>query len=143
MAEWFGKTARPAILAASRSARLRHAAERMPLTRQVVRRFVPGESQDDVLGASTGLLDSGRFISIDYLGEDTTDSEQATRTVSAYLSLLDALAQRSVPCTPACARWRSRSSCPRWDRRCRATGSASLWRMHSCCAPRRIKLECG
>lgn len=94
MADWFGRTARPLILAASRSSGLRESAERMPLARQVVRRFVPGESQDDLLAAGTALLDSGRFITVDYLGEDTVDAEQATRTVGAYLELLDALAER-------------------------------------------------
>lgn len=90
----FQKLARPAILAASRSDRLRRTAERMPVTRDVVHRFVPGESIGDALGSVAVLRDSNRFVSIDYLGEDTTDQEAATATVEAYLALLDALARR-------------------------------------------------
>ena len=40
----FDKVARPTILAASRSDRLRRAAEGLPVTRNVVHRFVPGET---------------------------------------------------------------------------------------------------
>ena len=44
MAELFHRVARPAILAASRSDGLRRTAERLPVTRDVVHRFVPGET---------------------------------------------------------------------------------------------------
>ena len=44
MAEVFDRVARPAILAAARSDGMRRTAERMPVTRQVVHRFVPGET---------------------------------------------------------------------------------------------------
>jgi len=90
----FQKLARPAILAASRSDRLRRTAERMPVTRDVVHRFVPGETIDDAMGSVAVLRDSRRFVSIDYLGEDVTDVEAADATVQAYLDLLDALARR-------------------------------------------------
>lgn len=90
----FTRLARPAILAASRSDRLRRGAERMPVTRQVVRRFVAGETVPDALSAVAGLRDSGRMVSVDYLGEDVTDAAAAQETVCAYLSLLDAFGQR-------------------------------------------------
>lgn len=90
----FQKLARPAILAVSRSDRLRRTAERMPVTRDVVHRFVPGETIDDAMGSVAVLRDSRRFVSIDYLGEDVTDVEAADATVQAYLDLLDALARR-------------------------------------------------
>ncbi len=87
----FDKVARPAILAASRSQGLRRMAERMPVTRDVVHRFVPGETVDDALTSVVVLRDSRRFVSIDYLGEDVTDADAADTTVRAYLELLDAL----------------------------------------------------
>jgi proline dehydrogenase len=90
----FATTARPAILAASRSQRLRSTAERWPITRRVVHRFVPGESLDDVMGSIEALRESGRMVSIDYLGEDVTDADTANSTVDAYLKLLDALGRR-------------------------------------------------
>jgi len=95
MSALFTRAARPAILAASRSHRLRHTAERMPVARDVVRRFVPGETVDDVLGAVNLLRGSDRLVSIDYLGEDVTDTDTADATVTAYLRLLDALGSSS------------------------------------------------
>ncbi|KRD19681.1 proline dehydrogenase [Mycobacterium sp. Root265] len=91
----FQKLARPTILAASRSDKLRRTAERMPVTRDVVHRFVPGETIDDAMGSVAALRDSRRFVSIDYLGEDVTDQDTAGATVEAYLGLLDALARRA------------------------------------------------
>lgn len=90
----FDKVARPAILAASRSKALRRTAERLPLTRAVVHRFVPGETVTDAVGSVALLRDSNRFVTIDYLGEDTTDIEAANATVAAYEALLDALGGR-------------------------------------------------
>jgi proline dehydrogenase len=94
MAGLFSKTLRPAILAASRSHGLQHTAERLTVTRKVVNRFVPGETQDGVLDSTAALRDSGRLVSIDYLGEQVTDAAGADATVTAYLDLLDALGRR-------------------------------------------------
>ncbi|HME46705.1 proline dehydrogenase family protein [Mycobacterium sp.] len=94
MGQLFSRVARPAILAAGRSGGLRRSAERLPATRRVVRRFVPGETVGDALNSVAGLRDSGRMVSIDYLGEDVTDVDAANATVDAYLGLLDALGRR-------------------------------------------------
>ncbi|MBB3666008.1 MULTISPECIES: proline dehydrogenase family protein [Prauserella salsuginis group] len=83
---------RTSLLAAARSKRLERMASRLSLTRKVVDRFVAGETEQQALATSRDILDSGRFITIDHLGEDTTDTSQATATVQAYLSLLSALA---------------------------------------------------
>jgi proline dehydrogenase len=95
----FEYVARPAILAASRSTRLRRTAEQLPITRDVVHRFVPGETVADALGTVAALRDSGRMVSIDYLGEDVTDADAANATVHAYLTLLDALGDRGESAT--------------------------------------------
>ena len=103
MAELFHRVARPAILAASRSDGLRRTAERLPVTRDVVHRFVPGETVADALNSVAQLRDSGRMVSIDYLGEDTTEVEDAEKTVRAYLELLDALGTRDEIAEHVCA----------------------------------------
>ncbi len=90
----FQLLARPAIMAASRSGGMRRAAERLPVTRDVVHRFVPGETVADALESVGQLRNSDRLVSIDYLGEDVTDVDAAGATVEAYLTLLDALDQR-------------------------------------------------
>lgn len=95
MAGVFAHTVRPALLSASRADGLRHVIERSAVTRRVVRRFVPGDSLAGVLDVVAALRDSGRYISIDYLGENVTDADDATATVRAYLELLDALGRRT------------------------------------------------
>lgn len=93
MAGLFEKVARPAILGVSRSRGLRRTAERLPVTRHVVDRFVPGETVADAIKAVAQLRDSGRFATVDYLGEDVTDSAAADATVQAYLDLLGAVGE--------------------------------------------------
>jgi proline dehydrogenase len=90
----FTRTLRPAILAAGRSHGLQHTAERLAVTRRVVDRFVPGATMDRVLDSTAALRDSGRLVSIDYLGEQVTDREGANATVNAYLRLLEELGRR-------------------------------------------------
>lgn len=90
----FAHTLRPAMLAASRADKLRHVVQRSALTQRVVRRFVPGETLSGVLEVVAALRDSGRSISIDYLGENVADADGAAATVQAYLDLLDALGRR-------------------------------------------------
>ncbi|WP_405495412.1 proline dehydrogenase family protein [Nocardia sp. NBC_00511] len=89
----FTTVLRPALLAASRSPRVKHTVTGLHSTRKLVGRFVPGESESQAQAATSELLASGRYVSIDYLGEDTTDLEQARTTVSHYLALLAMLAE--------------------------------------------------
>ncbi len=96
MAGVFANTVRPAILAAARKDRLRRTAERLPVTRTVVQRFVPGETIDSVLGSVAELCDSGRFVSIDYLGEDVTSADDAEAAVDVYLHLIERLSRLGV-----------------------------------------------
>jgi proline dehydrogenase len=91
MAGLFSGALRPAILAAGRWEGLRRAAERMPVTSKVVGRFVPGETVDSVLGSAALLRDSGRCVSIDYLGEDVVDADDADTAVQVYVDLIDRL----------------------------------------------------
>ncbi len=93
MAGLFANTLRPVILAASRGDGLRRAAERLPVTRKVVHRFVPGETIDSVLGSIAVLRDSGRYVSVDYLGEDVTNVDDANAAVRVYLDLIDNLSR--------------------------------------------------
>src|SRR5436309_14671576 len=90
MTELFHRVARPAILGASRWDGLRRTAERLPVTRDVVHRFVPGETVAEAMNSVEQLRYSGRLVSIDYLGEDVTYADTAKASVDAYLELLDA-----------------------------------------------------
>ncbi len=88
---------RPVLLAAGRSTRLERIITRLGLTRSLVQRFVPGAAESAVLAAAADLLASGRYVSVDHLGEDTTDGDRAEATVQAYLSLLQAYGTLTAP----------------------------------------------
>lgn len=79
------------MLAASRSGALRTFAENTPLLRPVVGRFVAGTTTDDVVAVAREIT-ADRLVTIDHLGEDTTDRERADATVDAYRTLLTRLA---------------------------------------------------
>lgn len=84
-----GALFRSALLGASRSDRLRRTVERVPLTRNLVERFVAGTDEVDALRVTRELTTDGLTVSIDFLGEDTLDQVQAQSVVDAYVSLLE------------------------------------------------------
>src|SRR5689334_4987279 len=90
---------RSVILAAANSSRVEKIVETAPFTRNVVRRFIAGDKADDALARTRELVDEGLSVTIDYLGEDTTNAAQAEATRDEYLGLLDALAAAEL--TPA------------------------------------------
>ncbi|GAB2506404.1 proline dehydrogenase family protein [Nocardia heshunensis] len=94
---------RPAILAAAGSSRMKDAITKVPVTAAVVRRFVAGETRAELAPVARELLKSGRSVSVDFLGEYTTDRAQADAAVAEYLSLLDALAEadQEIPGVPS------------------------------------------
>lgn len=87
---------RGSLLTLSRSTAVRSVVENAPVSRSVVARFVAGDSNPDAVQASQTLVDSGRLVTIDYLGEDTTERAQADHTRDVYLELLAALSQEGL-----------------------------------------------
>lgn len=83
---------RKSLLTLADSERVRDIVERAPVTRSVVTRYVPGTYAADVVTAVADLSATGRGATIDYLGEYTTDADQAKATTQAYLDLLRLLA---------------------------------------------------
>jgi proline dehydrogenase len=83
---------RSLILAAAGNETIRDLVATAPLSRDVVGRFVAGQTVDDAVTATRRLVTDGLNVTLDHLGEDTTDAEQAEATVTAYLALLRALA---------------------------------------------------
>jgi proline dehydrogenase len=82
---------RQALLALSASRRSRDVIMATPATRAVVARFVAGETIDDALAVTRRLAADGRLVTIDFLGEDTTDPEQAAAVTAEYIRLLGQL----------------------------------------------------
>jgi proline dehydrogenase len=82
---------RQALLALSASRRSRDVIMATPATRAVVARFVAGETIDDALAVTRRLAADGRLVTVDFLGEDTTDPEQAAAVTAEYIRLLGRL----------------------------------------------------
>jgi len=82
---------RRALLAASASERIRRTVTTAPLTRDVVTRFVAGDTADDALAVTRRLLDDGLLVSLDYLGEDAVDPQLAAAVTDEYVRLLGRL----------------------------------------------------
>ncbi|MDL5203958.1 proline dehydrogenase family protein [Streptomyces sp. ALI-76-A] len=81
----------PVILAASRSDRMRRLISAAPVTRQVVDRFIPGETVDEIVPIVRELTDQGLELTLDVVGEDITTPGQAAAARDAYLELVDRL----------------------------------------------------
>jgi proline dehydrogenase len=80
---------RSTLHAAARSHAVRSLVESGPFD-PLVDRFVAGPSDDDVLAVARHLA-ADRLVTIDHLGEDTTDRAQAGATVATYVTLLGRL----------------------------------------------------
>ncbi|MER5180018.1 proline dehydrogenase family protein [Streptomyces sp. NPDC002896] len=81
----------PVILAASRSDKMRRFVSSAPGTKQVVDRFIAGETVDDVIPIVKDAAAKGLEATLDVVGEDITTREQAAAARDAYLELIDRL----------------------------------------------------
>jgi proline dehydrogenase len=87
---------RQPLLLLARSDRVKDLVTRMPVSAGIVRSYVPGEEAADAVDATARLVADDLRVSLDYLGEDTLDADQAEATVRAYLDVLAALAARGL-----------------------------------------------
>jgi proline dehydrogenase len=87
---------RKALMAAAASERVREAVTRMPAARAVVDRYVAGESSEDAVAVARELRSAGLLVTLDYLGEDTTDAQRAAATAAQYVHLLGKLAAEGL-----------------------------------------------
>ncbi len=79
------------LLAASDSSRLRRLVMSAPQTRTIVGSYLAGETADDAVRVTRKLRASGLLVTLDYLGEDTTDQAQAAAVTDEYVQLLGKL----------------------------------------------------
>ncbi len=87
---------RQPLLMLARSTKIKNLVSTMPVSSGIVHRYVPGESTEHAVDATRGLIEAGLHVTLDFLGEDTLDREQADQTVNAYLDLLAALSEQSL-----------------------------------------------
>jgi proline dehydrogenase len=84
------------LLLLARSDKVKELVTAMPVSSGIVNRYVPGESTGSAVEATEQLIGSGLHVTLDFLGEDTLDREQADRTVSSYLEILAALSANGL-----------------------------------------------
>ena len=87
---------RQPILLLARSERVKELVSAIPVSAGIVANHVPGEGTADAVRACAELGAEGLFVTLDYLGEDTTDVAQAEATVAAYKELLAELAAKGL-----------------------------------------------
>ncbi len=87
---------RQPLLLLARSAAVKQMASTMPVSAGIVRRYVPGETTEAAADATAELEADQLLVTLDFLGEDTLDADQADATVRAYLDLLAQLSARGL-----------------------------------------------
>jgi proline dehydrogenase len=84
------------FIALSESRKLRSVAERSSLGRKVSSRFVAGMTIEDALEVTAATNSKGMTVSVDNLGENVTNLEEARHSAELYHQMLDQLEQRKL-----------------------------------------------
>ena len=84
------------FIALSENRMLRGTAERSAIGRRISSRFVAGMTVDDALSATAATNARGMSVSVDNLGENVTNLEEARHSAALYHELLDAIAARGL-----------------------------------------------
>jgi proline dehydrogenase len=87
---------RAAFISLSESKALRAVAEKSSIGQRISTRFVAGTQIDDVLRATQVINNNGATVSIDNLGENVTNADEARASAQVYQKLLDAIATRGL-----------------------------------------------
>ena len=84
---------RALLISLSESRSLRAIAEKSAIGRRISTRFVAGTQVEDVLRATKAINQAGATVSIDNLGENVTNVEEARESAGLYHQLLDDIAR--------------------------------------------------
>ncbi len=96
LSELPGTAMRAGFVWASRREPLERLSQRLPLTRNLVRRFVAGQDLPSTLIALQRLRVAGLATTVDVLGESVSTEAAATAAADRYLRVLDALAEHGL-----------------------------------------------
>ncbi len=80
----------------SESKSLRAVAERSSIGSRLSRRFVAGMSVEDALEATTAVNQIGMSVSVDNLGENVTNPDEARHSAKLYHEMIDAITSRNL-----------------------------------------------
>lgn len=84
------------FISLSESHSLRAVAERSSIGQRISSRFVAGTHTEQVLQATKIVNQSGLSVSIDNLGENVTNKEEAQESAALYYELLEAIAAQNL-----------------------------------------------
>ena len=87
---------RAAFISLSESKSIRLAAEKTWIGQRVSRRFVAGTSVDDALAAARAMNQLGLSVSVDNLGENVTNAEEARHSAQLYHQMLDRMSEQGL-----------------------------------------------
>ncbi len=87
---------RQPLLLLARSEQVKKLVSTMPVSAGIVSSYVPGETTESAVDATAVLAEEGLQVTLDFLGEDTLDAEQADATVAAYIDALEQLSARGL-----------------------------------------------
>jgi proline dehydrogenase len=87
---------RAAFISLSESAALRAVAEKSSIGQRISTRFVAGTRVEDVLRATRTINQNGATVSIDNLGENVTNADEARASAQVYHCLLDAISTNAL-----------------------------------------------
>ena len=90
---------RQAFLYLSTRKGMRKWMETSPVARKMTRRFIAGLTLEDELAVCADLAARKTFATLDHLGENVKSLAEAEASRDAYLSALDEIAKRGLPCT--------------------------------------------
>src|SRR5438309_6774373 len=87
---------RAAFIALSENRTLRHMAESSSLGHRVSSRFVAGTTIEEALKATQETNALGMSVSLDNLGENVTNADEARQSAELYHELLDRIGERTL-----------------------------------------------
>jgi proline dehydrogenase len=85
---------RAAFISLSESRSIRTAAEKTWIGQRLSRRFVAGTTVDDALAATRTMNCLGLGVSVDNLGENVTNADEARHSAQLYHQMLDRMAEQ-------------------------------------------------
>ena len=85
---------RAAFISLSESRSIRSAAEKTWIGQRLSRRFVAGTTVDDALAATRAMNQLGLGVSVDNLGENVTNADEARHSAQLYHQMLDRMAEQ-------------------------------------------------
>lgn len=77
---------------------IRQLVTRSPISRQIAKRFVAGNTSEEALDITARMNAKGMTVALDYLGENVTQPHEAATIRDTYVELLGEIARRSLHC---------------------------------------------